>query len=211
MSKTIRVTTSTGDIRVKLSNEKELDRVLKKNNSTCFVDGEQTQIYGYDSLENDGRYTYGPAPAAHERRSRRKHALAKLTDKKKKKSGGKKGAKRDDKPEAFWFLLCQKYEKSKTSWKSQTAFLRSEESGTEVGEDHKITFSRALKRYRNGKLKNVNDTCVFAKQSGYLKRAVENPDRAAHVIENPEEVEVSYRDFRNTVRRQSGKVRSPTP
>jgi hypothetical protein len=65
MSKTIRVTTSSGDIRVKVSNEAELDRVLQRNNATCFVDGEQIQIYGFDSLENDGTYTYGPAPAFH--------------------------------------------------------------------------------------------------------------------------------------------------
>jgi hypothetical protein len=64
MSKTIRVTTSSGDTRVKVSNEAELDRVLQRNNATCFVDGEQIQIYGFDSLENDGTYTYGPAPAA---------------------------------------------------------------------------------------------------------------------------------------------------
>jgi hypothetical protein len=65
MSKTIRVTTSSGDTRVKVSNEAELDRVLQRNNATCFVDGEQIQIYGFDSLENDGTYTYGPAPALH--------------------------------------------------------------------------------------------------------------------------------------------------
>jgi hypothetical protein len=29
------------------------------------VDGEQIQIYGFDSLENDGSYTYGPAPKVH--------------------------------------------------------------------------------------------------------------------------------------------------
>jgi hypothetical protein len=209
-SKTIRVTTFSGDIRVKLSNETELVRVLKKNNATCFVDVEQTQIYGFDSLENDGRYTYGPAPAARERRSPRKHSSAKLTEKKKK-VGGKKVSKRDDKPDAFWLPLCQKYEKSKTSWKNQAAFLRSEESGTEVGEDHKTLFSRAVRKFRDGKLKSVNETRVSAKQSGYLKRKVDHPDRAAHVIINQEEVEVSYRGFRNTVRRQSGKVRSTTP
>jgi hypothetical protein len=65
MSKTIRITTSTGDIRVEVANEAELDRVLQRNNATCFVDGEQIQIYGFDSLENDGSYTYGPAPKVH--------------------------------------------------------------------------------------------------------------------------------------------------
>jgi hypothetical protein len=50
---------------VKVSNEAELDRVLQRNNATCFVDGEQIQIYGFDSLENDGTYAYGPAPALH--------------------------------------------------------------------------------------------------------------------------------------------------
>lgn len=209
-SKTIRITTRSGEIRVKLSSETELDRVLKKKNATCFVDGEQTQIYGFASLENDGRYTYGPAPAADEKRPPRKLASAKLRDKNVK-GGGKKGVKRDDKPEAFWFLLCQKYENNKTSWKNQEAFLRSEESGTEVGEDQKMSFSRAVRKYRDGKLKNVNKTRVFAKQSGHPKRAVDHPDRAAHVIENPEEVEVSYRGFGNTVRRQTRKVRSPTP
>jgi hypothetical protein len=184
-SKTIRVTTSSGDIRVKLSNETELDRVLQRNNATCVVDGKQTHIYGFDSLENDGSYTYGPAPAVHalEKRSPRKHAPGKP----KKKGGGKKGAQADDKPEAFWFLLCQKYENSKTSWKSRSAFLRSEESGTEVGEDQKMAFCRELKKYRDGKVKYDNETRVFAKQSGYPKRAADHPDR----IENPEEVEVS--------------------
>jgi hypothetical protein len=66
MSKTIRVTNSSGVIRVKLSNLiNELDRVFQRNNAICFVDEEQTQIYGFDSLENDGRYTYSPAPVAH--------------------------------------------------------------------------------------------------------------------------------------------------
>jgi hypothetical protein len=211
-SKMIRVTTSSGDIRVKLSNETELVRVLKKNNATCFIQGgeTQTQIYGFESLENDGRYTYGPAPAVHERRSPRKHSSAKLTEKKKKEGGGKKVSKRDDKPEAFWFPLCQKYEKSKTSWKNQTAFLRSEESGTEVGADQKTSFSRAIRKYRDGKLKSVNETHVSAKQSGYPKRKLDHPDSPSHVIENPEEVEVSYKGFRNTVRRQSRDMRSTT-
>ena len=216
-SKTIRVTTSSGDIRVKLSNETELIRVLKKNNATCFVDGGETQIYGFESLENDGRYTYCPAPAVHERRSPRKHSSANLTTSEgtaaklteNKKVGGKKVSKRVDKPEAFWFPLCQKYEKSRTSWKNQTAFLRSEESGTEVGEDQKTSFSLAVRKYRDGKLKSVNETRVSAKQSGYPKRKVDHPERAAHVV-NSEEVEVSYKDFRNTVQRQSREVRSPT-
>jgi hypothetical protein len=203
-SKTIHVTTSSGDIRVKVSNEAELVRVLKQNNATCFVDGEQTQIYGFDSLENDGRYTYGPAPEAHERKSPRKHALTMQTEKKKKKSGMKQCVKRDDKPEAFWFPLCQKYENSKTSWKSQTAFLRSEESGVEVGEDQKTSFSRAIRKYRDGKLKGVNETFGFARKSGHPKIAVGNPDRAAQDNRNSEEVEVSYRGFRDTV-----KMRSP--
>jgi hypothetical protein len=61
MSKTISVTTSSGDIRVRVSNETEFDRVLQRNKATHFVDKEQIQIYGFDSLENDGSYTFGPA------------------------------------------------------------------------------------------------------------------------------------------------------
>jgi hypothetical protein len=180
-SKTIRVSTCSGDIRVKLSNETELERVLQRKNATCFVDGEKTQIHGFDSLENEGSNTYGPALAAHaqqqHRRSHRKHAPVKLTDKKTM-GGGKKGAKKDDKSQAFWFLLCQKYANSKAS--NGLPALRRVRS--EVGENH-------------GKLENVNETFVFAKQSGYPKRSVDLPDRAAHVIQNPEEVELSYKRF----------------
>jgi hypothetical protein len=107
--------------------------------------------------------------------------------------------------------LYQKYEKSKTSWENQKAFLCSAESGMEVGEDQKTSFSRAIRKYRDGKLKSVNEIRVSAKQGGHPKRKVDHPDRAAHVIEDPEEVEVSYRGFRNAIRRQSRKVRSPTP
>jgi hypothetical protein len=150
------------------------------------VDGEQIQIYGFDSLENDGTYTYGPAPVAQQqqKRSPRKRAPAKLTNQKKK-VGVKKGSKRDDKPQAFWYLLSQKHENSKTKWKSQRAFLRSEESGTEVGEDQKMSFSRALTKYRDGKLKKVNESRVHTRSRQYEavdKRAVDDVDRAAHTI-----------------------------
>jgi hypothetical protein len=153
MSKTIRITTSTGDIRVEVANEAELDLVLQRNNATCFVDGEQIQIYGFDSLENDGSYTFGAeavvaAVAAHDdddhhqqqegellvkksprKRAPPKMAPAELTCKKKKKMGAvrvKRGYNKIFKSQAWWFLLCQKYTNSETSWKSQTAFLRSE-------------------------------------------------------------------------------------
>jgi hypothetical protein len=189
MSKTISVTTSSGDIRVKVSNETEFDRVLKRNKAAHFVDGEQIQIYGFDSLEHDGIYTFGPAPAAlaQQKRSPRKRAPVKraptdLAYKTKGTGAGvKKGGTRNDKPQAFWFLLCQKYENSETTWKSQTAFLRSEESGPEAGEDHKMSFSRALKKYRVGTLENVNETRVRRPQYEAVEnRAADHLDPAAH-------------------------------
>jgi hypothetical protein len=189
MSKTINVTTSSGDIRVRVSNETEFDRVLQRNKATHFVDGEQIQIYGFDSLENDGSYTFGPAPAAltQQKRSPIKRAPVKRapTDLKLKKKGTgpgvKKGGTRNDKPQGFWFLLCQKYENSETTWKSQTAFLRSEESGPEAGADHKMCFSRALKKYRVGKLENVNETRVRRPQYEAVENgAADHLDPAAY-------------------------------
>ncbi len=49
--------------------------------------------------------------------------------KKKSKGGVKKGSKRKDRPESFWFDLCEKYEAGKFA--SQCAFLHSKESGDE--------------------------------------------------------------------------------
>jgi hypothetical protein len=199
MSKTIRVTTSSGDIRVRVSNETELDRVLMRNNATCLVDEEQIQIYGFDSLEHDGSYTYGPvlvpAPVAqpqqpHQDISKsfavkglRKRASAKKVTNEKKKGGAKKGSKRNDKPQAFWYQLCQKHENSKTKWKSQMEFLRSEESGPEVGEDHKMSFSRALNKYREGRLANVKESRVHDRQYEAVERTeVEHLDPAEHAM-----------------------------
>jgi hypothetical protein len=78
---------------------------------------------------------------------------------KKKKGGAKKGSTRNDKPQAFWFALCKKFERTKTQWRSQAAFLCSEKAT-----DQKMSFSRALQKYKKGDLKTVNETRVHGRE-----------------------------------------------
>jgi len=66
-----------------------------------------------------------------------------------------KRKKRDDLPSSFWFDLCQKYVDGK--YKSESAFLRSKDSGEKVSMQHQKTFNRALKKFRAGELNN-NDS-----------------------------------------------------
>jgi hypothetical protein len=61
--------------------------------------------------------------------------------------------KREDLSHSFWYDLCQKYVSGK--WKSESAFLCSEESGEAVSMQHQKTFNRALKKFRDGLLRNV--------------------------------------------------------
>ncbi len=61
--------------------------------------------------------------------------------------------KREDLLHSFWYDLCQKYVSGK--WKSESAFLCSEESGEAVSMQHQKTFNSALKKFRDGLLRNV--------------------------------------------------------
>jgi hypothetical protein len=63
----------------------------------------------------------------------------------------------------FWYDLCQKYVLGK--WKSESAFLRSVESGAAVSMHHQKTFNRVLKKFRKGTLKN--DDCKRSQSSPY--------------------------------------------
>ena len=91
-----------------------------------------------------------------------------------KNAGSKKGSKRTDRPQSFWYHLCQIYEQGCRSnssnsnssnnsngnvlYKSQVDFLRSPDSGPEVGEQQRMHFSRAYKKYQNGTLGNCEET-----------------------------------------------------
>jgi hypothetical protein len=88
-----------------------------------------------------------------------------MTNKKKRKGGVKKGATRKDKPQAHWFVLCERFEQS--NWKSQAAFLRSENLPTKA-----MHFSRALKKYLSGKLKNVDETRVHDREYEAVEKKV---------------------------------------
>jgi hypothetical protein len=93
--------------------------------------------------------------------------------------GGKKGAKRNDRPQSFWYALCETFENglNENRWKTQTDFLRSSSfattaagatitttTSTTVNPKDKMAFSRALKKFRNGKLKNVKASRVRARK-----------------------------------------------
>jgi hypothetical protein len=67
-------------------------------------------------------------------------------------SSTKRHTQRDDHTSSFWYDLCQKFVNGK--FKSQSAFLRSEESGQDVSLKHQSTFNQALKRYNSGELPN---------------------------------------------------------
>ena len=73
-----------------------------------------------------------------------------MSGKARKKSVKKK--QRVDRPQSFWHDLCLKYTRSKFS--SANAFLRSAESGTDVSLDDARTFTRALKKFKEGGLNN---------------------------------------------------------
>lgn len=59
-----------------------------------------------------------------------------------------------DLPQSVWYELCERFLSSETEFKSQVAFLRSNESGPLVSEKHQMCFSRALNKYKGGLLKN---------------------------------------------------------
>ena len=73
-----------------------------------------------------------------------------------KNAGSKKGGKRTDRPQSFWYRLCQIYDQG--GYKSQIDFLRSPDSGEQVGEPQRMHFSRAYKKYQNGTLGNCEET-----------------------------------------------------
>jgi hypothetical protein len=59
---------------------------------------------------------------------------------------------RNDHASSFWYDLCQKFVNGK--FKSQSAFMCSEESGEAISLKHQSTFNQALKRYNSGELPN---------------------------------------------------------
>jgi hypothetical protein len=63
-----------------------------------------------------------------------------------------KKKQRVDRPQSFWHDLCLKFTRSKFS--SANFFLRSAESGTDVSLDDAQTFSRVLKKFKEGSLTN---------------------------------------------------------
>jgi hypothetical protein len=71
------------------------------------------------------------------------------------KRGAKKGGTRMDFPQSVWYELCERFLSSETKFKSQVAFLRSDESGPLVNEKHQMCFSRALNKYKDGSLQNA--------------------------------------------------------
>ena len=87
-------------------------------------------------------------------------------------AGSKKGGKRVDRPQSFWYQLCEIYERGKElgTYKSQINFLRSADSGTEVNEDHRMHFSRAYKKFQNGTLQNVEETRARKRKYEPLER-----------------------------------------
>lgn len=67
--------------------------------------------------------------------------------------GAKKGGTRMDLPQSMWFELCERFVQG--DFKSQVAFLRSDDSGPMVTEKHQMCFSRALTKYKKGALFNT--------------------------------------------------------
>ncbi len=63
-----------------------------------------------------------------------------------------KKKQRVDRPQSFWHDLCLKYTQSKFS--SANSFLRAAESGTDVSLDDARTFTRVLKKFKEGRLNN---------------------------------------------------------
>ena len=45
---------------VKLSSDGDLERFLEKKNVECLIDSDGDAVYGFDTLENGGKYTLGP-------------------------------------------------------------------------------------------------------------------------------------------------------
>ena len=45
---------------VKLSNQKALDRILKKRNTRCLLDDEKCEVDDFAELTDGGQYTEGP-------------------------------------------------------------------------------------------------------------------------------------------------------
>ncbi|MGH7954411.1 MAG: hypothetical protein ACREOZ_00465 [Gloeomargaritales cyanobacterium] len=84
------------------------------------------------------------------RRSPSKLQLEPQSKKTKACCGVTKGSKRTDRPQVFWENLCRKYEAGK--YTSQIAFLRSKDSGDSINEDHYRTFSRNLRKFKEGRL-----------------------------------------------------------
>ena len=53
-----------------------------------------------------------------------------------KNAGSKKGSKRVERPQSFWYRLCQLFEQG--DYKSQVEFLRSPDSGDDVNAAHRM-------------------------------------------------------------------------
>jgi len=95
----------------------------------------------------------------------------------KRKVGGQLGSRRNNRPQSYWYTLCETFDDGLKSnrWKTQAEFIRSSAAVDVTGND-KMVFSRALKKFRTGELRNVNQTRIRRKKKF-------NVDIANHIQE----------------------------
>lgn len=102
-----------------------------------------------------------------------------------KNAGSKKGSKRTERPQSFWYRLCELFERG--DYKSQIEFLRCPDSGEDVGAAQRMHFSRAYKKFKDGTLGNVEESrCRKRKYEPLEQRVIQYWTEQQMILEQQE-------------------------